>query len=301
MLFTAIKPMLLNRGTEVINDNNLIFDVKMDGWRILLHKQGNRIEAFSRHGNNVTAKFPELQDVARSIKTNTAIIDCEGVVLRDGVSVFDDFAYRGRLSNKDKIASATKSHPVTFVAFDVLQTNESHLRDPLIERKQRLSSIIEPSNSLVVVPSIRGDGNSIFQLTREKNMEGIVGKRIDSTYQINHRSNDWLKYKHFKLLDVVILGYREENPFTMIVGARTQKGNYKPLANVEFGFKPEEKAAFKKIAKQIIRSKTREIIWLDPRLCCTIQYLEKTERGSLRITSFKGFNFNKSPEDCLVG
>ncbi|WDV05041.1 MULTISPECIES: ATP-dependent DNA ligase [Lysinibacillus] len=90
MLFTPIKPMLLHMGNnDEINDNpEWIYDIKWDGWRILLHKEGDRLEAFTRHGNNVTAKFPELQ-----IQSHKAIIDCEGVVLRNGVSVFDDFAF----------------------------------------------------------------------------------------------------------------------------------------------------------------------------------------------------------------
>ncbi|WP_445479185.1 ATP-dependent DNA ligase [Lysinibacillus irui] len=297
MLFTPIKPMLLHMGNnEDINDNpEWIYDIKWDGWRILLHKQGDRIEAYTRHGNNVTAKFPELKDVGSSIKERTAIIDCEGVVLRNGISVFDDFAYRGRLTNSSKIEQATLTHPATFIAFDVLETNKPHTQQPLEQRKEILSSIIEPSNSMLVTPSITGNGNSIFQITKDKGMEGIVGKRSNSTYKTNHRSHNWLKYKHFKIADVVILGYKE-NPFTMLVGKQLSNGKYKPLANVEFGFKPEEKSAFREIAKQIVTNVERDIIWLEPCLNCKVQYLEKTTSGSLRNVSFKGFNFDKIPE-----
>lgn len=297
MLFTPIKPMLLQMGNnEEINDNpNWIYDIKWDGWRILLHKEGDRVEAFTRHGNNVTAKFPELQEVGQSIQSHTAIIDCEGVVLRNGVSVFDDFAYRGRLTNTSKIEQATLTHPATFIAFDVLATDTPHTNKPLVERKEILSSIIEPSSNLLVTPSIAGNGSNIFQLTKEKNMEGIVGKRGNSTYKTNHRSHEWLKYKHFKIADVVILGYKE-NPFTMLVGTQIN-GKYKPLANVEFGFKPEEKTAFREIAKQIVTKVERDMMWVEPILCCKVQYLEKTNTGSLRIVSFKGFNFDKVPEE----
>lgn len=297
MLFTPIKPMLLHMGkNEEINDNpDWIYDIKWDGWRILLHKEGDRVEAFTRHGNNVTAKFPELQGVGRSIKEHTAIIDCEGVVLRNGVSVFDDFAYRGRLTNTSKIEQATLTHPATFNAFDVLATDKPHTQQPLEQRKEILSSIIEPSNSMLVTPSIVGNGSNIFQLTKDRGMEGIVGKRINSTYKTNHRSHDWLKYKHFKIADVVILGYKE-NPFTMLVGKQLSSGKYKPLANVEFGFKPEEKTVFREIAKQIVTKVERDVTWIEPKLYCKVQYLEKTNTGSLRIVSFKGFNFDKVPE-----
>ncbi|WP_349724697.1 hypothetical protein [Lysinibacillus capsici] len=54
------------------------------------------------------------------------------------------------------------------------------------------------------------------------------------------------KYKHFKITDAVILGYKE-NSFTMLVGKQLSNDKYQPLANVEFGFKPEEKTAFREI------------------------------------------------------
>ena len=195
MLFTPIKPMLLSMGNnnEIINSDEYIYDIKWDGWRILLHKDGNRVEAYTRHGNNVTTKFPELQAVGQSIKEHTAIIDCEGVVLRNGISVFDDFNYRGRLSNKDKVEQATITHPAAFVAFDVLATDSNHMNKPLVKRKEILNSIIKPSNNLLITPSIVGNGNDIFQLTEDRNMEGIVGKRSNSTYKTNYRSHDWLK------------------------------------------------------------------------------------------------------------
>ncbi|MDC6267290.1 ATP-dependent DNA ligase [Lysinibacillus fusiformis] len=301
MLFTPIKPMLLSMGknNEIIDNPEWIYDIKWDGWRILLHKQGDRVEAFTRHGNNVTAKFPELQVVGQSIKEHEAIIDCEGVVLRNGVSVFDDFAYRGRLSNKEKIEQATITHPATFIAFDVLATDQSVVNKPMAERKEVLSSIVTPSNNLLVTPSVMGNGNNIFQLTKDKGMEGIVGKRSNSTYKTNHRSHDWLKFKHFKVMDTIILGYKE-NPFTMIVGVQSSNSKYRPVANVEFGFKPEEKTAFREIAKQITTKVERDTVWVKPSLHCKVQYLEKTSTGSLRIVSFKGFNFDKVPVESTL-
>ncbi|WP_161785568.1 hypothetical protein [Lysinibacillus fusiformis] len=95
-------------------------------------------------------------------------------------------------------------------------------------------------------------------------------------------------------MDTVILGYKE-NPFTMIVGNKS-KGKYRPVASVEFGFEPNEKAVFREIAKQIITIIELDVTWIEPRLHCKVQYLEKTASGSLRTVSFKGFDFDKIPE-----
>ena len=152
---------------------------------------------------------------------------------------------------------------------------------------------------MIVTPSIEENGSHIFQLTKEKNMEGIVGKRRDSIYRINHRSSkEWLKYKHFKIAETVILGY-SENPFSIVVGTLLNNGKYKKLANVEFGFSGKEKMAFRQIAKQLKIKNERNITWIEPRLKCKVQYLEKTQTGLLRIASFKGFIFGQTAEERI--
>lgn len=98
MIFTSIQPMLLTMANKAFDDENYIFEPKWDGWRILIHKQGDRIAAYTRQGNCVTRKFPELEAVHDAIQAESAILDCEGVCIRDGRSVFDDFAHRGRLT-----------------------------------------------------------------------------------------------------------------------------------------------------------------------------------------------------------
>lgn len=297
MLFTPIKPMLLHMGKELIDNEKWLYDIKWDGWRVILHKKGNKIEAYTRNGNIITSRFPELQVAAKSINVDTAIIDCEGVVLRNGISVFEDFTHRAKLTKLNKIEESLELYPATFIAFDVLMTSENQINKSLLKRREILQSIITPSKELVITPSILGEGKRLFNLTKNRGMEGIVAKRIDSTYQINKRSYDWLKYKHFKITDAIILGFKE-SPFALIVGIRLKNGKDRPIANVEFGFKTEEKIAFRKIAKDLVIKNINETYWIEPVLCCSIQYLEKTESNKLRIVSFKEFKLDKSPEDC---
>ncbi|MEV6689055.1 MULTISPECIES: hypothetical protein [Bacillati] len=124
-------------------------------------------------------------------------------------------------------------------------------------------------------------------------MEGIVGKRRDSIYKITHRTKDWLKYKHFKITDAVVLGFSEK-PFSMVVGTQMTNGKFKRIANIEFGFSKDEKMAFRQIANQIIIKNEPNITWVEPVLKCKVQYLEKTKTGMLRIASFKGFDFSRN-------
>lgn len=298
MLFTPLKPMLVSMGYEPFNNENYIFEPKMDGWRILLHKEGQRIEAYTRNGKCVTEKFPELQAVVGKIKPSTAIFDCEGVVMREGRPIFDDFSYRCRLSDPVKIAQAQISHPASFVAFDVLYTDHDHTDDPLMDRKQRLIEMIEPNPILMPTLYVEGEGKALRALSIEHDLEGIVAKKKDSKYQLNTRSPDWIKIKNYKTIDTIILGYRTAPEFSLVVGLHFPTVRYKPVATVHIGISPEEKAAFLEVAKQLLTEKDRNTQWIEPRLCCRVQYLERTELHYLRMVSFKGFLFDKNPDDC---
>ncbi|GMA62060.1 DNA ligase [Alicyclobacillus fastidiosus] len=249
MLFTPIKPMLLTLKSEAFDDERYIFEPKWDGWRILIHKQGDRVEAFTKNGGNVTAKFPELEMVRHAIKVDTAILDCEGVCIRNGRSIFDDFQFRGRIPDKHRISQAVSTHPVTFVAFDVLYDGQDRTGLPLSERKRILTDTIDPSDVIVPTMGVRGDGIRLKKGTEAWGWEGIVAKQLDSKYTMDTRSTQWIKVKNWREIDTVILGYRLNPQFGLIVGLNFPTVQNKRVATVELGFKPEERQAFLGIAK----------------------------------------------------
>lgn len=125
-----------------------------------------------------------------------------------------------------------------------------------------------------------------------------LSKRKNSKYLLNTRSRDWIKIKNYKLIDTVILGYRTEPHFQLVVGVHFRTVKNKPVAVVEWGLNFEEKQAFLGIAKQLHLKKEKHTQWIEPKLCCRIQYQDRTDTHHLRNTSFKGFLFNKNPEDC---
>ncbi|GMA66014.1 DNA ligase [Alicyclobacillus fastidiosus] len=298
MLFTPIKPMLLTMKSEAFDDERYIFEPKWDGWRISLHKQGDRIEAYTKNGRNVSAKFPELESVRNSIHSDTAILDCEGVCIRNGRSIFDDFQHRGRLSDKRRIAQAVSTYPATFVAFDILYNGKELMKLSLSERKKILTHIVEPSDHIVPTMSIQGEGIRLKQGTEQWGWEGIVAKRLDSKYAMDTRSTQWVKVKNWRQIDTVILGYRLNPQVGLIVGLNFPTVQNKRVATVELGFKPEERQAFLGIAKQLHTRMDKDVQWIEPRLCCRVQYLERTEQHHLRTVSFKGFLFDKQPNEC---
>ncbi|MBO7747160.1 DNA ligase [Paenibacillus sp. MWE-103] len=298
MLFEPVPPMIVSMGREAFDDDGYLFEPKWDGWRIQLHKQGGRIEAYTRSGLAVTDKFPELAEAAAAIKAPEAILDCEGVCLRGERTVFDDFAYRGRLADPKRIAAAAQTHPATFVAFDVLRTAEPHLREPLAARKARLAELVAPNAALALSMHVEGRGRALQAWTVERNLEGTVAKRLDGAYRPGVVAKDWIKVKNVQTIDAIVLGYRTKPRFALVLGLHFRTIRFKPVGTVEFGFAPHEKQAFLEIARQLHAASDRKTQWIEPKLCCRVQYLERTDRHQLRETVFRGFLFDKSPEDC---
>jgi len=115
-------------------------------------------------------------------------------------------------------------------------------------------------------------GTALFKLTAEQGLEGIVAKHVYSRYELNTRSKYVLKAKHFRQMDTVILGYKT-NPFALAV-AHFETVRNKPIAVIEHGVTMDQKRAFLAVAKGIHVNKSDGTQWIEPVLCCRVQYLE---------------------------
>ncbi|MCZ8511316.1 DNA ligase [Paenibacillus filicis] len=279
------------------DDPDYYFEPKWDGSRLLLHKQGDRIEAYTRSGRCVTAQLPELKEAAACIKSSAAILDCEGVCLRGGRPVYDDFTYRLRLGSDLKIRHALQTHPAAFVVFDVLLAEREVTAEPLVQRKERLTELLRPSVHITPTLTVPAEGKALFQLTGEQGLEGIVAKRKQSVYIPHSLSKDWLKIKHYRSIDVIILGYRTD-PFGLVAGLHFRTVPYKQVGIVEEGFRQGDEEAFLELAKPLHLAKEGRTQWIEPRLCCRMAYKERNDMHQLSDTRFQGFLWDKKPEDC---
>lgn len=140
------------------------------------------------------------------------VLDGE-VVITDATGKPDFEAVMSRFSvfNSDKVKLLSKQEPVSFVVFDVLYhkgEKVTHLR--LYERKGILDTII-PINTPILskIMSIDSNGIPLFELIKEQNLEGIVLKKKDSTYEIRKRSYSWLKVINYQYANVNVIGYRK--------------------------------------------------------------------------------------------
>jgi bifunctional non-homologous end joining protein LigD len=299
MLFSPIKPMLLtnHRVTPFsLSDPNLLYEPKYDGWRLLLHKEGSHIEIYTRHGNVVTDRFPEFVKAAAGIHSNSAIIDCEGICFHPDKKRpdFGMFDARAKLTNAGKIEVAARRYPATLMAFDIIMADGHSLcTETLLSRKKMLSDVVAAGPALMTTTFCIGEGAELFEWTRANQWEGICAKHISSRYRINRRPDNlresWIKHKHTQITEALVMGY-QTNPFALLIGFESSTYSFPiPVGLVEFGFKPEEKVAFKRIAQQIHTVKQRNTQLVEPVLKCKVEYLERTDNGALRICTFRGF------------
>ncbi|WP_236288995.1 hypothetical protein [Paenibacillus allorhizoplanae] len=107
-----------------------------------------------------------------------------------------------------------------------------------------------------------------------------------------------MKIKNFKTIDTIILGYRTEPQFGLVIGLHFKTVRYKPIGIVEIGISENDKKAFLEIARQLQIRMEKQTFWVEPKLCCRIQYQERTDQHQLQTSIFKGFLFEKDPENC---
>jgi len=316
-----LSPMLATLIEESFDDERFIFEPKWDGVRTLA-VCSDETRLLSRKGRDVTGTYPEVGRLHQQLVALQAIVDGEIVALKDGVPSFELLQSRINLQNKHDIERATKSLPVTFIAFDLLYLDgRSVIEQPIEKRKEMLESLVVPSRHLQVSPSIRAEGRSLSAEVEARHMEGIVAKRLGSPYRPGKRTKEWLKIKVTHEADVVVGGWsrgegtRADSFGALLVGA--YEGDLlRFLGAVGTGFSQK---AIAEIMPLLLDLETdarpfgedptgtpsgfgkplRAPHWVDPVLVATVEYRELTASGRLRAPAFKGFRVDKAPEQCL--
>jgi len=196
---------------------------------------------------------------------------------------------------------AQKFSPVQYCVFDILYYENQNLVDlPLLERKKYLEKFILEQNGITISRYISTRGKDFFELVKQQNLEGIVAKRIYSTYQIGKRSESWLKIKTFNEDDVIICAYelnKDGKLRTTLFGTYNKYGQFVIIGKVSLGILPFEKIITSQPKSDPLSNKYPRMNWIKPTLVATIKYLIKTESGGFRQPVFKGVRDDKTVED----
>jgi bifunctional non-homologous end joining protein LigD len=184
--------MLATLHRRPFNDPDWLFEWKYDGYRCLVRKAGGLVELLTRNGNSLNASFPDVEQAVAEVP-GSFTWDSELTVDTDGMPSFERLQIRAKTTANVK--GAARKHPARLYVLDMMSSGKRDLRTlPLDARKQILRGSFEDTARLVYATGIVGAGVAVFDLVKQYGFEGMVAKRMSSTYQ-KGRSRDWLKIK----------------------------------------------------------------------------------------------------------
>ncbi len=192
---------------------------KYDGFRVQIHKNGDKVEMFSRNLEDMTHMFPELiEGTLKQIKAKTVILDSEAMAYLPESQEFLPFQETTKRRRKHNIEEMAESLPLKAFVFDILYVDgKSLLETPLNERIEIMKKTIAGDEILVPEPGTIMKKAEDLQLMLDEaftqGLEGVVIKRPDSGYEAGGRNFNWVKLKKHSAgdlndtIDCVILGY----------------------------------------------------------------------------------------------
>lgn len=293
--------MLLNEVKEPFDDENYIYELKLDGIRCVAYIEPKSVTLQNKRYKDVTDIYPELSEIRKCVKKRV-ILDGELVVLTDGKPDFYALQRRSLMTDSFRKSLAAKKNPVQFVAYDILYYNETDLTDKsLMERKEILSKAVKEGHNLSVSRWIEKNGVAFFELAKKENLEGIVAKKKDGLYFIGKRTSEWIKIKVMQDEDLLVLGFQpDENGKVkdLILGYYDDTGELKCRGKVYLGVSKAEQKIIAEFAKKntVKRpwfNKYKNVVWLKPQLVGTAHFMHETESGGMRQPVWKGLREDK--------
>jgi bifunctional non-homologous end joining protein LigD len=318
---TAIHPMLAESIDEPFDSKDWLFEIKWDGYRAIAFIENGKVRFVSRNQNDLTPRYPELKDLPEFIKAKTAILDGEVVALdEDGRASFSLMQQRTGFRAHGRRAAEKTDVAVLYYAFDLLYLDGFDWRRvPLEERKKKLASILAAGDGLRYSDHYEEHGKALFEVARQKKLEGILGKKRGSFYE-ERRTRDWLKIKIRHTIECVVGGYTEPEGTrayfgSLVLGLYDKKGQLIHVGQAGSGF---DQKSLKEIWGTLEKLETkknpffgevealRKVFWVKPELVAEIEYADWTDgtnAGSgpkLRAPVFLSLRDDKDPRECVL-
>lgn len=300
----GILPMLIAEQVEPYDDPDSIFELKLDGIRCIAYCDSNSVDLRNKRDICLLPRFPELSELYQMCKEK-CILDGELIVPVNGKPDFYEVQKRTLLTDPFKMQLLYTKHPACFVTYDILYYKD-HSTDmlPLMERKQLLQDVITETNMLSVSRYIDTNGSAFFELAKQQQLEGVVGKKKASLYWFGKRTKDWKKVKVMADYEAIAIGYiHKQNNTTSLIMAQYNENDELVITNyVTLG------VSLSKLRQQglqpgpcLLMNNTYNyddnIHWIKP-LVCTIEYMPTEGRDGLRQAVFKGVRDDKEPWEC---
>ncbi len=285
-----LAPMKAGLGSLPLDDERWAYEIKYDGYRTLAQIDGAGVRLQSTNLLDVTSKYPELANLHEGVHAGSAILDGEFVVLDD------DGRPRFELVQRHQRAGA-------LYLFDVLQVDgHDTIGLPYEDRRRLLEQLVEPGDHWAVPSHRVGGGAELLEATGAQELEGVMAKRLGSTYTPGKRSPNWRKIKHRRRVEVMIGGFtagdgNRHGTFGSLLVGRRDGDSLVFAGGVGTGFDHRTLDRLSEQLRAIVTpdcpfdqlpptSYRRTAIWVEPELTATIEIAEFTNDGLVRHASF---------------
>jgi bifunctional non-homologous end joining protein LigD len=296
-----------------------IWEIKFDGFRALALRGGSQVRLLSRNEKDLGGKFPEVMEAVLQLPVQDAIIDGEIVALDEkGRSSFQ--LLQARELGQERPA-------LFFYAFDLLQLDGKNLMKlPLEERKETLARLLGKGDGEIrFSAALDSNVERLLKQAKSIGLEGLIGKKQGSVYEVGQRSGAWIKLKLHQEQEFVIGGYTDpegSRPHfgSLLVGVY-QRGKLQFTGKVGTGFNHKLLSslhkAFKKIASDtcpfvnipekragrwgqgVTPAEMKRCHWVKPVMVCQIKFSEWTRDDRLRQPVFLGLREDKDAEEVV--
>jgi bifunctional non-homologous end joining protein LigD len=235
-----VEPMLARSG-PVPEGEHWAIEVKFDGMRAQLRWDGRTLSLRSRPGRDCSAEFPELGLIADALATRRVVLDGELVCFgEDGNPDFERL--RGRLrAHAQAAAVASARAPAAFLAFDLLHIDgRATLGLPYAERRRLLEGLALEGPAWQTPRNFIGQTQAVLAATAERDLEGVVAKRLDSRYKPGTRNGAWVKHKHRRSEDFLITAWAPaqlSRPESFFLARRLVDGTLQRAGSVSLGLR----------------------------------------------------------------
>ena len=316
-LFRPVQPMLAQPAEDVADAlrklGTAMFEWKLDGARVQVHKQGDEVRVYTRNLNDVTDSVPEVVDVVRVMPARELILDGETIALTASGAPQPFQVTMRRFGRKLEIEQLRAELPLSVYFFDCLRHETQSLVDtPMQERVDRLHTLLPASLRIPrLITADAAAAEDFYADALARGHEGLMAKSLVAPYEAGGRGGAWLKVKHAHTLDLVVLaaewgnGRRQGWLSNLHLGARNpSSGDFVMLGKTFKGMTDQLLEWQTKALLSLERHRDSYTVHVRPELVVEVAFNDLQASPhypgglALRFARVKGYRPDKTPADA---